>query len=390
MTTEPTWLSTDQPNLIQHSGNGRYYARYALAGRRHLKALKTSKLAVAKQKLRETLFGVEKARAAGVATIGDPAGVRMGALAAEFLSNSKSDTNLSEATKLSHIVYVRRLEKTWPGFDGLRPAAITVKATRDWVHRVHSFAEHCPPGAKTKRHGYSASSINHTLGVLAELLKMAVSRGALLVAPLSLEVVRELRRKVVPRVPELPARADMAAVFDEMGKCPTRLPEQYQSIKKVLDDQAADGAEFARFMAYTGARLAEAAEQVWEDVGTEIIVIRGTKTDGSLRRDVPLIPQLKDLLASMRARRGGVCVGKLFAIRECDKNLTRACKAIGVKRLKHHDLRHYFATACIESGIDIPTVSRWLGHVDGGVVCMKVYGHLRQEHSIAAAARVVA
>jgi integrase len=47
----------------------------------------------------------------------------------------------------------------------------------------------------------------------------------------------------------------------------------------------------------------------------------------------------------------------------------------------HHDLRHLFATRCIESGVDIPTVSRWLGHKDGGALAMKVYGHLRNQHS---------
>ena len=45
------------------------------------------------------------------------------------------------------------------------------------------------------------------------------------------------------------------------------------------------------------------------------------------------------------------------------------------------DLRHLFATLCIESGVDIPTVSRWLGHKDGGALAMKVYGHLRNQHS---------
>src|SRR5271166_518581 len=38
--------------------------------------------------------------------------------------------------------------------------------------------------------------------------------------------------------------------------------------------------------------------------------------------------------------------------------LTKACKAVGAKRLTHQDLRHLFATQCIESGVDIPTVSR--------------------------------
>jgi hypothetical protein len=35
----------------------------------------------------------------------------------------------------------------------------------------------------------------------------------------------------------------------------------------------------------------------------------------------------------------------------------------------------------IESGVDIPTVARWLGHKDGGALAMKTYGHLRNEHS---------
>jgi len=38
--------------------------------------------------------------------------------------------------------------------------------------------------------------------------------------------------------------------------------------------------------------------------------------------------------------------------------------------------------------VDIPTVSRWLGHKDGGALAMKTYGHLRREHSIAQAQRV--
>jgi hypothetical protein len=38
--------------------------------------------------------------------------------------------------------------------------------------------------------------------------------------------------------------------------------------------------------------------------------------------------------------------------------------------------------------VDIPTVSRWLGHKDGGALAMKTYGHLRGEHSIAQAQRV--
>ena len=51
-------------------------------------------------------------------------------------------------------------------------------------------------------------------------------------------------------------------------------------------------------------------------------------------------------------------------------------------------LVHLFATRCIENGVDIPTVSRWLGHQDGGALCMKTYGHLRDEHSQVQALKV--
>jgi len=46
------------------------------------------------------------------------------------------------------------------------------------------------------------------------------------------------------------------------------------------------------------------------------------------------------------------------------------------------------ATRCIESGVDIPTVSRWLGHKDGGALAMRVYSHLRDSHSVNMAQKV--
>lgn len=68
--------------------------------------------------------------------------------------------------------------------------------------------------------------------------------------------------------------------------------------------------------------------------------------------------------------------------------MDRAARLAGMQRITHHDLRHFFATICIESGVHIPTVSRWLGHKDAGVLAMRTYGHLRREHSIAQAQKV--
>ena len=78
----------------------------------------------------------------------------------------------------------------------------------------------------------------------------------------------------------------------------------------------------------------------------------------------------------------------VMPVHECQGAINSACKSLGITRFTHHDLRHLFATRCIESGVDIPTVSRWLGHKDGGALAMKTYGHLRDQHSAYMAQKV--
>jgi integrase len=155
-----------------------------------------------------------------------------------------------------------------------------------------------------------------------------------------------------------------------------------------------DSADLAEGLAYTGLRLGEAGAVELRDVdlATGEVVVRGDATTATknweLRR-VPLIPDALALFQRMLGERTGEPLdAKLFSVRECQKTLDRACNKVGTDRITHHDLRHLFATRCIESGVDIPTVSRWLGHKDGGALAMKTYGHLRREHSIAQAQRV--
>ena len=155
-----------------------------------------------------------------------------------------------------------------------------------------------------------------------------------------------------------------------------------------------DCADFVRGLAFTGCRKGETGQITWRDVDFDAgeIVVRGdpeTATKNWTVRRVPLIPDARLLFERMRAERSREPLDtKVFRVGECQKALDRACKKIGADRITHHDLRHLFATRCIESGVDIPTVSRWLGHKDGGTLAMKTYGHLRREHSIAQAQKV--
>ncbi len=102
-----------------------------------------------------------------------------------------------------------------------------------------------------------------------------------------------------------------------------------------------------------------------------------------------MIPELRGLLQRLRHDRSDETNEMpILHVCEAQKSMDRAANKVGMRRITHHDLRHLFATICIESGVDIPTVSRWLGHKDGGALCMKTYGHLRQDHSLAQAQRV--
>jgi integrase len=51
-------------------------------------------------------------------------------------------------------------------------------------------------------------------------------------------------------------------------------------------------------------------------------------------------------------------------------------------------LRHLFITRCIESGVDIPTIAKWVGQ-NMLALLMKTYSHLLKEHSQALAAKLV-
>ena len=50
--------------------------------------------------------------------------------------------------------------------------------------------------------------------------------------------------------------------------------------------------------------------------------------------------------------------------------------------------RHYFMSHCVMAGVDFMTIARWVGHLDGGLLIGKLYGHLSCEHPQAIAKRL--
>ena len=254
------------------------------------------------------------------------------------------------------------LIKSWPSLNETEVRKIASTDCKKWAIAYAKLA--------------SPTNYNNTVALLRHVLNVAIEAGVIYSNPAAALKRVAIRGKEIA----LPSTDSFNALVEEMRAGHSR--------------DSRNCADFARGLAVTGMRKGEANTLDWRDLDFEAgeIVVRGDAETGTknweLRR-VPLIPDARTLFERMRRERAEEPLNaKVFLVRECQKALDRACKKVGTDRITHHDLRHLFATRCIESGVDIPTVSRWLGHKDGGALAMKTYGHLRHEHSIAQAQRV--
>ena len=222
----------------------------------------------------------------------------------------------------------------------------------------------------------SPTNFNNTIGVLRTILQIGVERGIRYANPAAGLKRARLRKRDF----KLPSQNQFHALVRE--------------IRRVPYGPGLASADLVEFLAYGGFRKNEAAHVTWADCDFERgeIVVRGnpeTGTKNSEIRRVPMIPDMRLLLERLRQkRRHEKPEDAVMRVRECQGAINRACRTANISRFTHHDLRHLFATRCIESGVDIPTVSRWLGHKDGGALAMKVYGHLRDSHSVNMAQKV--
>lgn len=52
-----------------------------------------------------------------------------------------------------------------------------------------------------------------------------------------------------------------------------------------------------------------------------------------------------------------------------------AMEAAGIRGYRLHDMRHTCASRLLSAGVPLMDVATWLGHADGGVLALRVYGH---------------
>lgn len=354
------WQKTSYANLIRYVASGTYYARFRVKGKLIRRSLKTDVLSVAKlrladfEKLERQRFESSDAAARGKMTMADAIAIHKQRVA--------GDASLKPRTRDYHDQRISALLKSWVGLEKKEIRSITKTDCLNWAAKFGTNA--------------SPTAFNHTIGILRTLLEIGVEVGG---------------------------RYDNPARFIKRASVhlkPLALPEAEQFERFVAEIEKAGGgfsgacADLVRFLAFGGFRKGEAANITWADCDFDKgeILVSGDAETGTKNwtvRRVPMIPDMRQLLERLQRERADEPVNSpVMRVRECQKAMDRAAEVIGMARITHHDLRHLFATLCIESGVDIPTVSRWLGHKDGGALAMRVYGHLRDQHSVNMAQRV--
>lgn len=131
-----------------------------------------------------------------------------------------------------------------------------------------------------------------------------------------------------------------------------------------------------RFYLMTGVRRAEALALEWSDIDEEegLILIRGTKTEGSYRT-ILLTDEVRHILDEQRKQN------------EADKqNRGRGVFPFSAGYVSHafkqlcpahhlHDLRHTYITLCAESGVNVRVCQQLVGHATAAMT-LDVYTHV--------------
>lgn len=353
MNSNADWQKTNVTNLIRYVPKGTLYARVRVCGKLKRKSLKTTKISVAKLRLAD-FVKAELRKAGARARIGEGKMVFQDCLDT-FVARLEGNAALKPRSKQYRHERIKALLKSW---SGLAEKDVSKISKDDCLRWAGAYAEKTSP-----------SNYNNTVDSLRLILKIAKEEGLIYDNPA--EEIK--KKKPKQKVLELPSYAQFQKLLGAVTEKKVRYSEYC--------------AELIKFLAYGGFRLGEAVRICWADCDFEKkeILVRGdelTGTKNGLVRRVPMIPEMENLLSLMRQNRGIETASSLvMRVKKCQGALTSACRKESIKRMTHHDLRHLFATTCIENGVDIPTVSKWLGHKDGGALAMKTYGHLRGEHS---------
>jgi integrase len=338
-------------NLYRLESSGGYYALIKKGGKQFRRSLKTKDRKLADRRLKETKEQI------GCLSLTDDAKLGFEAVANRWLESIKH--TLADGTIQQREIRIKNLA---PFFKGTSLRSVSAFQCERWA---------IERGAKL-----ATQTFVHELETMRNVFKYAQQHGLILSNP----ATTIKRPKVTFTKAPIPSRQQFVKLVAQIRQSDGRADSQRKS---------KDGADLVEFLAFSGARIGEARAAAWGDVKFQdnMIWIHGTKSEQSDRL-IPMTTSLREFLLKLKAGLNPEPTNRILKTGSAKKCLATACVNLEFPKFSHHDFRHFFATTCIESGVDIPTVSRWLGHSDGGALAMRVYGHLQVEHSLAMGKRV--
>ena len=380
------WRDVEEvPYLTQHVASGTYYCRRQFGRRVIRRSLGTVDVSEAKDRL-PAMVGELKAQFGVIrdlprlpkgyapkdelmatlpcsVNLGASKATKWGEAAAIFIDEISAHPSLSERTKFHRAYLVRQHMVLWTDLKPRRLADLPEDAMREYFGRL------------AKRYG--PSEYNALRWVMRSILNIMRQRDARLGFALLDDPTAQIRRRGARvRTVELPSKADLERVLDH------------------LEARNPKAAFCARVTAYTGVRWAESQLLRWGDVDfvrrrVKVWCAPARRTAPTVFRYVPLQPAALAFFRRWADALGVLPQDRIVSFRRIDSALKAATKALDLPSIRCHDLRHYFVLCWIEAGVDLPTISRWIGFRDHGVQCLRTYGHLVPDHSEQAAAQAV-
>ena len=168
-------------------------------------------------------------------------------------------------------------------------------------------------------------------------------------------------------------------------KLPDTEPPEWlteSQINLIFSNADIDFKIFLQFLLHTGCRRNEALGVTWKDIDLDRnqILIRGEVGKMGKRRSIPINMVLAEVLTKLPGRREGNLFPE-YGSNQVSMKFRRLAKKIDLpKGFSLHSLRSTFGSTLINKGVDIYTVSKFLGH-SSVKVTEKHYLALDPEHA---------
>jgi len=339
-----------QSNLY-HRGD-RFYARVSVAGKQTWRSLGTSQIRQAKR----NLALLQSGREPEIRSREEPTLHQAMTDAIEVRRSRRGiGKPLSDATIAFHAELLATAKRIFPD------------------HKLSSFDRaglmNAVIGAKTQpQKGKPARPFGQSRRkALAELVRQcyrrAQDRGQASFNPLAeAELVQP-----EPKDRMLPTRDGLDSICDK--------------IEELFPRYGKSASLSVRLLAFSGMRIGEARGLSWDRVDGSSIHV--TEQEGGRRlktkrshREIPLNAPLRETVEGIEAAFGRE--GSPMPVRCVRNQLRGACEALNMQVLTNHDLRSWYATWLIQSGVDIATAAKWLG--DDPEVVLRRYASVTNEH----------